>query len=55
MGTVVEEVDETLLWLELFEEAEVCAADKLKKLKAEADELLRIFSTALATARRNPR
>ncbi len=53
MGTVVEEADETLLWLELFEEAQVCAADKVSKLKAEAIELLRIFSAALGTSKSN--
>jgi len=53
MGTVVEEADETLLWIELFEEAEVCPSDKLRTLKLEADELLRIFSSALATAKHN--
>lgn len=55
MGTVVEEADETLLWLELFEEAEVCVAEKVAKLKKEADELLRIFSAALGTAKRDLR
>ena len=55
MGTVVEEADETLLWFELFEDAEVCAPDKVNKLKSEADELLRIFSTALGTAKRDTR
>jgi len=55
MGTVVEEADETLLWLELFEEAEVCPPDKVKALKAEADELLRVFSSALSTAKRDAR
>lgn len=55
MGTVVEEADETLLWLELFEDAEVCASDKLNRLKAESDELLRIFSVALGTAKRDTR
>ena len=55
MGTVVEEADETLLWFELFEDAEVCPPDKAKKLRAEADELLRIFSSALATAKRDTR
>src|ERR1700722_4103563 len=29
MGTVVEEADETLLWLELFVEAEICPAERL--------------------------
>lgn len=47
MGTVVEEADETLLWTELIEEAEVCPPDKLAKLKSEAEELLRIFSAGL--------
>ncbi len=51
MGTVVEESDESLLWLELFEEAELISAEKLKGLKHEAEELLRIFSRALNTAR----
>jgi four helix bundle protein len=51
MGTVVEEADETLLWLELFEEAEILAAEKVKILKKESDELLRVFSRALNTAR----
>jgi four helix bundle protein len=55
MGTVVEEADETLLWLELFEEAGVCIPDKLKELKAEADELLRIFSASLSTAKHDTR
>ncbi len=53
MGTVVEETDETLLWLELFLEAAVCVADKkLDELTREADELLRLFSSSLGTARR---
>lgn len=52
MGTVVEEADETVLWLDLFEEAEVCPATKLEALKREAGELLRIFSSSLSTARR---
>jgi four helix bundle protein len=29
MRTVVEETDETLLWLELFEDAKVCSPDKV--------------------------
>ena len=36
----------TLLWFELFEEAEVCASKKADNLKNESDELLRIFSSA---------
>ena len=52
LGTVVEEADETLLWLELLEEGDVCPAEPLTDLKREANELLRIFSSSLATARR---
>ena len=51
MGTVVEEADETQLWLELFEEAEICMDPNVAKLKKEANELLRIFSSALSTAK----
>jgi len=53
MGTVVEESDESLLWLELFEEAELISTEKLRALKQEAEELLRIFSHSLNTARRS--
>jgi four helix bundle protein len=53
MGTVVEESDESLLWLELFEAAELVSVEKLKILKEEAEELLRIFSKSLNTARQS--
>ena len=51
LGTVVEEADETLFWLELFEDAELVPAAGLKPLKQVSDELVRIFSRSLATAR----
>ena len=51
MGTVVEETDETLLWLELFEEAGILPGTAVNPLKQESDELLRIFSRSLGTAR----
>src|SRR5436190_18047447 len=51
MGTVLEEADETLLWLELFEEAEVCASVMVTDLKREGIELLSIFSSSLSTSR----
>src|SRR6266581_9297595 len=35
MGTVVEEADETLLWLEILEDAGICAARLVQPLKAE--------------------
>ena len=55
IGTVVEEADETLFWLELMESASVCSAASIKPLQLEADELLRIFSTSRNTAKRNLR
>ncbi len=51
MGTVVEEADETLLWLELLEEADIVTAAKVKSLKEESQELLCLFSSSLSTAR----
>jgi four helix bundle protein len=52
LGTVVEETDETTLWLELFEEAGVCSPKATRQLKQQSEELLRILSASLATARR---
>ena len=53
LGTVVEETDETMLWLELLEEAAVCPAANCASLKSEGRELIRIFQTSLNTAKRN--
>jgi four helix bundle protein len=51
LGTTVEETDETLFWLEPLEEALIVPASKLASLKTETDELLRILSTSLSTAK----
>jgi four helix bundle protein len=53
LGTVVEEADESLLWLPLLEEASICPSPLLAPLKREADELVRILQTSLNTAKRN--
>jgi four helix bundle protein len=53
MGTVVEEADESAFWLELMETAGICSSAAIQPLKTEANELLRIFSTSLNTAKRN--
>jgi len=53
LGNVVEEADESLLWLELMEEAGVCPIALLSPIKSEAGELVRIFQTSLSTAKRN--
>jgi len=55
MGTVVEETDESVFWLELMRHAGVCSCDTLHPLEMEANELLRIFSTSLTTAKHNNR
>ena len=53
LGTVVEEVDETLLWLELLEGAGLVAEPNLASLKSDAGELLRVLQTSLNTAKSN--
>jgi hypothetical protein len=44
---------ESLLWLELLEEAGLCPSLSSASLKGEADELVRILQTSLSTAKRN--
>ncbi len=55
MGTVVEEADECGFWLELLVNSGVCATAVVQPLITEADELLRIFSTSLNTAKETAR
>ncbi|SRR6266446_4124008 len=55
MGTVVEEDDESLFWLELLEKSGVCNTASVELLQTEANELLRIFSSSLSTAKENRR
>lgn len=51
LGTTVEETDETLLWIELLEESGIVPAKKLQSIKKETDELLRVLSKSLDTAK----
>jgi four helix bundle protein len=53
MGTVVEEADETLGWLELLVAAEVLEATLLENLIKEADELTAIMTSSRTTAIKN--
>jgi four helix bundle protein len=53
MGTVVEEADECVFWLELMENAGLCSIALIQPIKDEANELLRICSSSLNTAKRN--
>ena len=53
ISVVVEETDETLFWFELLVEAELAKKDLAEPLMKECQELLKIFSASLATAKRN--
>jgi len=52
MGTVVEEADETVFWLELLAEAGIFPKERLESLLREANELLAIFAASHRTARK---
>ena len=52
MGTVEEEADESLYWMELLIEAKIVESDKLESLMKEADELLAITVSSINTARK---
>jgi hypothetical protein len=48
---VLEEADETVFWLELFEEGNIFPAEKLRDLVQEANEFVSIFVSSLRTAK----
>ncbi len=52
MGTVEEEADESLFWMELLVEAEIVKQEKLELLIKEADELVAITVASINTAKR---
>jgi len=51
MAVVVEESDESILWLELLRDAEIVPPARLAPLLNEFDQLLRIFAATLRTSR----
>jgi four helix bundle protein len=51
VGVVLEEADETLLWLEIIGEAGMLPAKKLSALMKESDELVRIFAATHRTVK----
>ena len=51
IGIVVEEVDETVFWLECLIESGIVKEAMLKDLLAEAKELVAIFAASQRTAR----
>ncbi|HCN48243.1 MAG TPA: four helix bundle protein [Chryseobacterium sp.] len=42
---VVEEIDETQLWLEIIEELEYLSPEKILHLKTECEELVKVMTT----------
>ena len=52
MGTVEEEADESLYWMELLVEAGIVKSEKLGSLMKEADEALAITVASINTAKR---
>lgn len=53
ISVVAEEADETLFWFELLSQAELIKLESVEPLMKECQELLKIFSASLATAKRN--
>jgi len=51
IGTVVEEADETVFWLELLVETGTVPKVRMQDLLEEANELLAIFAASQRTAR----
>jgi four helix bundle protein len=51
VGVVVEESDETVLWLELLVDTQIVSGNRMANLLSEANELLAIFAASQHTAR----
>ena len=51
LGTVLEEADESLFWMEVITEMEIMKPDMLGPLMDEANQLIAIFVTSLNTAK----
>ena len=52
-GDSLRELEETGYWLELLGEAEILAAEQLRPLRTECDELIAIFVTILKRSKEN--
>ena len=51
LGVVLEEMDETVFWLELMLDSGIFPKNRLNSLLKEANELTSIFVTSLRTAK----
>lgn len=54
LGTVLEESDESLFWLELIVDSKMKSQAQVEALMKEADQLTAIFTASLKTAKREP-
>jgi four helix bundle protein len=52
MGTVEEEADETIYWMELLIDAEIVKRPRISDLLDEADQILSIVISSIKTAKR---
>jgi four helix bundle protein len=55
IGIVVEEIDETVYWLDLLVESGIISQSRLAPLQNEATELFRVFLASQLTAKSNRR
>ncbi|MGH7496706.1 MAG: four helix bundle protein [bacterium] len=55
LGTVEEEADESLYWMELLIESGLVKKSRLEKLMKEGDEIVAIVVSSINTARGGPR
>jgi four helix bundle protein len=55
MGTVEEEADESIYWMELLIESGLISKDKVDELLDEADQIVAITVSSIKTARRRKR
>jgi|ERR1700693_859182 four helix bundle protein len=53
ISIVAEEADETLFWLELLVESQLIGKQIVQPLMSECEQLVKIFSASLTTAKRN--
>src|SRR5437763_557737 len=53
ISIVAEEADETLLWLEPLVESQLIGKEIVQPLMSECEQLIKIFSASLTTAKRN--
>lgn len=53
MGTVEEEADESVYWMELLVEAGIVKADRLESLMKEGNEILAITVASINTAKKH--